>query len=214
MMKRLLIGILIVQFSAEAQSLVFVRASHAKLEAEAKPFIGLLPKFIQEDYKGEFSSPYSLKLLFNVNNNETGTASKTPIYKEFIQDLKNINKQDKDIPFAEVEKAPTFDACENIASENKRKTCTYDTVTSLVLKNLNLELAEEIGLKRIQRIVSFFTFGKDGSIQDLDIKAPHPKLVEETERVIKLLPNFSPGEHKGKKVNVRFKLPIEFQVSD
>ena len=42
--------------------------------------------------------------------------------------------------------------------------------------------------------------------------AAHPDIEEEAVRVIKLLPDFIPGEHKGEKVIVSYSLPIMFQV--
>ena len=70
-----------------------------------------------------------------------------------------------------------------------------------------LDLSEET-----QRIIASFTVGKDGAVKDVKVNATHPKLVEETERVINLLPQFKPGEKKGEKVEVPFTLPIYFKV--
>lgn len=194
---------------------IIARAPHPELKAEAERVIGLLPQFIPGKHRGKVVTvPYALPILFTVNSDSD--IKKTPVNTEFIQDLKN--KENNAIAFSEVEKAPTFQNCTNLvlkANEDANeaiKACTSKTISSFVNRNFNTDLALDLDLKGRQRIVVFFTFGKDGKFKNFDIKAPHPKLAEEAERVIKMLPKFSKGRHKGKAVDVSSSLPILFQV--
>ena len=53
-----------------------------------------------------------------------------------------------------------------------------------------------------------------GNIVDIGSRGPHPRLEQEAARVIKLLPQMTPGMQRGKAVGVLYSLPIVFQVQD
>ncbi len=60
-----------------------------------------------------------------------------------------------------------------------------------------------------------FIIYKDGHIGDIKIMRGATKnLNAEAMRVVGLMPNWQPGEQKGKKVNVRYTLPIQFRLSE
>ena len=66
----------------------------------------------------------------------------------------------------------------------------------------------EIGIGRV--IVSFVV-NENGQVTDPVIKRNlDPILDKEAVRIIKSMPRWIPGEHKGKKVKVRFTLPVMF----
>ena len=68
--------------------------------------------------------------------------------------------------------------------------------------------------KRIQGgVVTQFVVRADGSISDVAIiRGVAPSLDEEAIRVIKSMPTWTPGEHTGKKVSVRYTLPVQFKL--
>ncbi len=58
-----------------------------------------------------------------------------------------------------------------------------------------------------------FVVNTDGSIcQVKSANQVHPLLMKEAERVVGIMPNWTPGENSGKKVRVRFTVPINFVV--
>jgi protein TonB len=58
-----------------------------------------------------------------------------------------------------------------------------------------------------------FVVNTDGSICQVITKSDiHKDLKAEAERVVKLMPNWVPGEQAGKAVRVRYVIPINFQV--
>ena len=59
-----------------------------------------------------------------------------------------------------------------------------------------------------------FKIDQKGNIVDIGSRGPHPRLESEAERVIKLLPQMTPGKQRGKAVGVLYSLPIVFQVQD
>ncbi|MEZ4780722.1 MAG: energy transducer TonB [Flavobacteriaceae bacterium] len=92
------------------------------------------------------------------------------------------------------------------------KKCISDEIIKIVQKNFNTDLASKLNLKGQQRIMIVFIINENGTALVDKVRAPHPELESEAKRVIELLPKFTPGEHKGKKVNVSYSLPITFMV--
>ncbi|MBN4077527.1 energy transducer TonB [bacterium AH-315-C20] len=56
-----------------------------------------------------------------------------------------------------------------------------------------------------------FVIEKDGKVAEVDIRmGKHDLLNQEALRVVKMMPDWKPGTNKGKKVRVRYTLPITF----
>ena len=71
------------------------------------------------------------------------------------------------------------------------------------------ELPREMGIGGTVYIE--FVVNTDGSITNVkSVKSPHEDLSKEGIRVVKKMPKWSPGEQAGKKVRVRYHLPIKF----
>ncbi|MEQ6125112.1 energy transducer TonB [Pseudotenacibaculum sp. MALMAid0570] len=62
------------------------------------------------------------------------------------------------------------------------------------------------------RIISQFTIDKNGKINNIKIRAPHPSFEKETKRMLTKLPVFIPGKQRGKVVRTRYTLPIRIDV--
>ena len=74
------------------------------------------------------------------------------------------------------------------------------------------ELAKEMGEQGTVYVQ--FVVNSNGSIQDVVvIKSVSDLLDKEAIRVVKKMPAWSPGEQAGKKVRVRFTLPINFKIA-
>ncbi|OBX25006.1 hypothetical protein A9996_12480 [Gelidibacter algens] len=147
------------------------------------------------------------------------TDGKTTIITDFgkkdAQGTKeNLELYDIEVPYAVIEEVPIFQGCEDLESNTETKQCTSDKIAMFVNKNFNVNLATQLGLTGKQRISVIFKIGKDGKIRDVMARASHPGLEAEAVRVIKLLPDFTPGKQKGKAVTVPYSLPILFQVQD
>lgn len=73
------------------------------------------------------------------------------------------------------------------------------------------EICREAGISG--KVYVQFIINKKGKIESVEcIRSPHESLAKEAERVIKLMPRWKPGRQKGKKVNVRYTLPINFTL--
>lgn len=195
------------------------RAPHPNLEVEAERVIGMLPKMIPGKHQGKnVIVPYSLPIIFQVaeNSNESKKAvnqEKAVRSEEIIEDFKAL-VNGNDLPFSVVDKVPTFPECESLSTNDEQKKCVSDKIIKYVQKNFNTGLAKDLGLRGRQQISTIFKIDTNGNVDGIQSRAANQSLEEEAKRVIGMLPKFIPGEHKGKKVNVSYSLPIVFQVNE
>ncbi len=114
------------------------------------------------------------------------------------------------VPFIVVDQVPVYPGCENAPDQKK---CMSDKITELIRSNFNTDLSKNLGLKKgKKRVYVQFTIDKTGNITDIRSRGPHKDLEKEATRVIELLPKMQPGKQKGKKVDVKYTLPISFIV--
>ena len=122
------------------------------------------------------------------------------------------HKGDVDIPFAAIEKVPTYPGCSG--DNEAMKKCMSNKIAQFLNENFNTKLADELNIKGMQRIATQFKIDKTGTVVDVRASSlSHtPELEAEAIRVVKLLPQMEPGEEKGEKVGVIYSLPIVFEV--
>ncbi|MDO6603716.1 M56 family metallopeptidase [Arenibacter palladensis] len=175
---------------------VRMRGPDKILEAEAARIISLLPKMVPGEHKGEkVRVAYSTSITFKLNGQrEIGT-------------WKNDDGT-VDVPFAIIDKVPVFPGCES--SENKRD-CFNASLQKHISKNFRYpKEAHEKGIEG--RVNLLFVIQEDGSIGNLRMRGPDKLLEDEAARIISLLPQMTPGEHRGEKVRVPFSIPITFKL--
>ena len=101
------------------------------------------------------------------------------------------------IDFAEVE--PTFPGGEGAMMQWIQDNIEYP--------QLAVEMGEQ-GIVYVQFVVN-----KDGSIEQVRVmRGVSDSLDDEAKRVVKKMPKWTPGEQAGKKVRVRYTLPIHFRL--
>lgn len=111
-----------------------------------------------------------------------------------------------------VQKAPVFEGCEGLSEQENRK-CLDRKMKKLIQRYFDSNLANELGLKSGKhRITTQFVIDTKGYVTDVKIMAPHPRLKRETNRIIKKIPQFTPGMQQDKNVKVKYTLPILFRV--
>jgi len=148
---------------------------------------------------------------------ETVIESTETDQEEEIMEIEEVEveevEEDIEVPFSVIENVPIFPGCESGNNAQKRQ-CMSDKVKKFVNKKFNTDLAGDLGLTGRQRIIVAFKIDKSGNITNVRARAPHPKLAQEAERVVKSLPKMKPGKQRGKAVIVPYSLPILFQVQD
>ncbi len=118
------------------------------------------------------------------------------------------------VDFRVVEDVPVFPGCEKMGTNEEKAACFSEKIGKIVSKRFNTDLGERYGLSGLQRIYTLFEVSSDGTIQNIRIRAPHPKLKKEAERVINLFPEMTPGKQRGRPVTVTYQLPIVFKIQD
>ena len=111
-----------------------------------------------------------------------------------------------------IERVPVFPGCEMFTDNNQRRECMSAEIGKLVSRRFNTEIAGEVGLQGNQRIYVSFVIDKKGELTQLQVRAPHPRLEREAERVVKMIPKMLPGIQNNREVDVMFTLPIIFNV--
>jgi len=171
-------------------------------------------------------NPVVINLNKQIDSIKTKQIEKEKVYlklleqreKQKIEEAKIIevteNNQDE-VPFSAVDEAPIHPDCTSISSESDKKDCTNHAVNKHIGKNFQTNLAISLALPAgKQRIFTQFVIDKKGNITNIKVRGSHLKLEEEVVRVLKLLPQFTPGMQDGKIVNVPFSIPIVFSVAD
>ena len=153
--------------------------------------------------------PILASMLFYTacSNTENNVLEKRTITKQQIQTKNEIIEKEV-IPFTMIDKVPTFPGC----PEND-KSCFNKKMQQHFQKEFDAELPNSLKLSPgKKRIIMLFKINKEGAIIGIKAKAPHPALQEEAVRIIKLLPIMKPGELNGKKVAVKYALPMNIEV--
>lgn len=120
-------------------------------------------------------------------------------------------KDNLEIPFGVIQKVPVYPGCEGLENNAAQK-CFKEKVATFIVSNFDTEKFKGSSMQGRQRIAVNFVISSEGAIKNVVAKAEYKPLMEEAERVVKMLPNMQAGEHDGKKVNVQFALPIIFEL--
>ncbi|GAA0717196.1 hypothetical protein GCM10009430_13820 [Aquimarina litoralis] len=110
--------------------------------------------------------------------------------------------------------APIYPGCEGLSSNDERIACLSSKIKKIVSYKFNADLSAEYGLKGVQKIHVQFQVSKDGSINDVKVRAPHPALEKETRRVVGKFSKMKPGKIGKDAVNVKYFLPITFRIQE
>lgn len=128
--------------------------------------------------------------------------------------LADAPTEDVPVSFVGVEQVPIYPGCENEKDNKGRKKCMSEKITKLIQRKFNTGLGGDYGLSGKQVIRTQFTIDKSGKVKDVKIRAPHPVLKNEAERVIDFIPLMIPGKQRDRNVDVIYDLPIVFEVQD
>lgn len=133
-----------------------------------------------------------------------------------VEEVEVVEEEEEigDVPFAVIEDVPVFPGCENQKNNQARKDCMSEKINEFVNRRFDTGLGSDLGLSGINRIYVQFRIEKNGNITVLGARAPHPRLQQEAERVVNMLPKMQPGKQRGQPVGVLYSLPITFRVQD
>ena len=124
----------------------------------------------------------------------------------------NVDKDgrfpDGSVSFMTIDKVPTFPGC-----EEGGKKCFSKMVQKHFSKNFDSKMVNTLGLESgRKRVFIGFRIDEEGNVVNVAARAPHPKIKAEVIKVMNTLPKMIPGEHKGKKVVVKYSIPFTLLV--
>lgn len=131
-----------------------------------------------------------------------------------VVETEEISTKPEGVSFEVIEDVPVFPGCGELSSNEARKACMTQKITEFVNSNFDTSLGKELGLEGINKIYVQFRINTAGNIEVLGIRAPHPALKAEAERLITSLPQMEPGRQNGQEINVLYALPIAFKVGE
>jgi len=115
------------------------------------------------------------------------------------------------VPFRIIEEAPIYPGCEGLDSLASKQ-CFTKKISKFVNKKFDASRAEGLNVVGKQRISVQFTVDKTGVVTDIKARAPHKNLEKEAIRVVKKLPQMTPGKQRKRPVGVKYTLPIVFFI--
>ena len=125
------------------------------------------------------------------------------VTEETFEDLDSV-----EVPFAVVDEVPIFPGCEDAAD---KRACFNDKIQLHIGKNFNYpKVAQDANIEG--RVSTMFMITSEGVIENIKMRGPDKLLEDEVERIIKRLPNMTPGKNEGKPVNVPYSIPVTFKL--
>jgi len=110
-----------------------------------------------------------------------------------------------------VEEMPSFSGCDNLATPQERKKCSDQDILKFIYNNFKYpKEAKQKGIH--QKIIVRFIIDEIGNVNDVTtLHNLDNSLGNEAIRVIKSMPTWTPGKHKGKPVKVEVTIPINIK---
>ena len=201
-------GSVIVEFTIEEDGSVtnvkLFRGVDPLLDNELLRVVNSSPKWTPGKDRGKTEKEkYTFGHNFRLNE-QTPVVAITPTGVRTVFENNDTNDEDE-VLFASLAKGdqPLFDGKD---AETAFREWVYTKV-------VYPPIAQESGIQG--RVYEAFTIGKDGSVTNVRlVRGADPLLDNETLRVIKASPKWTPGKKDGKPVNVRFQFQLLFRVNN
>lgn len=118
-------------------------------------------------------------------------------------------EEDIVVPFAVIERVPTFPGCSG--NNDQLKACFQEKMQEHLKKHFKYpEVATELGI--YGKVFVLFQIDKNGNVTKIKTRGPDQILEKEAERIISLLPKMEPGKQRNKPVAVPYSIPINFKL--
>lgn len=191
-------GMVIAQFivtkEGKIQDVTIVKGLSPETDAEAKRVIALMPDWAPGKQDGKpLHVKYTLPIRFYLNNASPQETEGQTTAVDVADEIPD------EIIFTKVEQNPTFPG-------------GLEKMYAFLGKNI--EYPQTAAKANLQgNVIAQFIVTKEGKIEELKIeKSLSPEIDAEALRVIKLMPNWTPGKQNGRAVNVQYTLPIRFEL--
>ncbi|WNH14334.1 energy transducer TonB [Thalassobellus suaedae] len=180
-------------------------------KTEVKPEV--VKKVLLTDKIKEVDNDFKMKEFVDIITSEQNNSSESPLDPSSI----NVEKitEEVNIPVAFIQNVPIYPGCENKKTNSDKRKCMSQKITKLIQRKFDgNDIASDYGLSGKQKIDIQFTIDKTGHVTNVITRSPHPKLDDEAERIINMIPEMTPGRQNNQNVGVLYSLPIVFQVQN
>ena len=164
------------------------------------------------------SAPDLIEIVDDVEDvKETIIESTESSQETFIEDavvrIEDVDVEEVEeevvVPFAVIEYVPVFPGCEDLQTQAERKECFNQKVQEHIKNNFKYPpSALEMGITG--KVYLQFVIDSNGRVTGIQKRGPDKLLENEAVRIIASLPKVKPGEQRGKKVSVKYSIPINF----
>lgn len=146
----------------------------------------------------------SAEMTQNISDEKTSTIAVTNVKTEQQEPTEVM-------PFMAVEKKPRFKSCADVA-ESEAQQCFKEEIDKHIVQHFRYP--PEALQQGIQgRVNVVFTIDIQGNITNINADGKDKLLEDEATRIIQMLPQLIPAQHKGKNVPVTFLYPVVFKLS-
>jgi protein TonB len=122
----------------------------------------------------------------------------------------SVNKNTENTSLTVIEQIPLFPECEK-TERSEQLSCFNTKINEHIVKHFRYpKYALNNNIQG--RVLVQFIINKEGKIEKITTRGPHPLLEEEAFRIISRLPKMKPGMQKGVPVKVRHIIPITFKL--
>lgn len=128
-------------------------------------------------------------------------------------EVDSTEQQDKTfyVP-GQIESLPIFPGCESEIKEVEVKCFTEKIINHIKTNLIYPKEAQMVGIEG--RVNVTFDINREGFTEVINSFGGETIFQEEAKRIISLLPRMKPATQKGKKVTIRFTIPITFQITE
>lgn len=141
---------------------------------------------------------------------ESGNEINTIKYKKGVLKSTKNTSLPVEIPEGTIKNVPIYPGCKKLIGNNLKNTCMSRAINTFIQENYNKKLIAKYGIPKGEKvkILVSFTINRLGKAVNIKAKSALPSLTNEAIRVVNLLPKMTPGQIRGKTVDMPFSLPI------
>lgn len=126
-----------------------------------------------------------------------------------VSNITSAQSKTEPVSYRTIQNPPVYPGCTGDTEALKK--CFTQSVQRHLAMNFDMNLLNnpKYNSENVKLFI-LFTIDQEGKAGDVKVsRAPHPKLEEESKRVIQLLPVMTPGKVEGKSVAVKYILPFK-----
>jgi hypothetical protein len=116
---------------------------------------------------------------------------------------------DNSMILKDVEIAPVYNGCEELAIEETRE-CFNNKVSTFFKREFNLSVSKDLNLSEPKQVDVFFIINESGNLTGMKVRNSEVTVQAEILRVLRKMPVMKPAVHNGKSVSVLCSIIVKY----